>query len=227
MALSNRTPATLSLDAIGRTVTWMSSTPRAQGQPGVTRVLAALGGDEVDAVLERVSLPAYVIDAGGRIRYQNERSRAEIGEAVGRPFIEFVASQSAMSARVAFTKQLLGNEDVSEEEIWVRTPGGDILCEVHSVALEAGGRVVGVFGIGAPREALRASRAQLERSRLTPRQLEVLQRLSKGESTAQISAALHIAPDTVRNHVRAILRALGTHSRLEAVVEAHRLGVAA
>ena len=56
---------------------------------------------------------------------------------------------------------------------------------------------------------------------------EVLLHLAAGESTDQISAALHVAPDTVRNHVRAILRTLGTHSRLEAVVEARRLGLIA
>ena len=32
---------------------------------------------------------------------------------------------------------------------------------------------------------------------------------------------LGVAQDTIRNHVRAILRRLGVHSRLEAVIEAH------
>jgi DNA-binding CsgD family transcriptional regulator len=41
----------------------------------------------------------------------------------------------------------------------------------------------------------------------------------------QIADALGISRETVRNHVRGILRTLGVHSRLEAVVEAHRRGL--
>jgi hypothetical protein len=39
------------------------------------------------------------------------------------------------------------------------------------------------------------------------------------------SAPLHIAPETVRNHVRNMLKALGARTRLEAVVTALRLGL--
>jgi len=35
-------------------------------------------------------------------------------------------------------------------------------------------------------------------------------------STEQIAAELHLSVETVRNHIWAILRALGVHSRLEA-----------
>jgi LuxR family maltose regulon positive regulatory protein len=58
---------------------------------------------------------------------------------------------------------------------------------------------------------------------LTPRQLEVLHLLAAGFSTALIASELHVATDTVRNHVRAILQALGVHSRLQAVLRAREL----
>ena len=60
---------------------------------------------------------------------------------------------------------------------------------------------------------------------LTARELEVLQLLAEGASTAQASAQLGISSATFRAHVQAILRKLGAHSRLEAVAEAARLGV--
>ena len=41
--------------------------------------------------------------------------------------------------------------------------------------------------------------------------------LEHGRSTRQIAQELHLSPETVRNHVRHVLRALGVHSRLEAV----------
>ena len=54
---------------------------------------------------------------------------------------------------------------------------------------------------------------------LTPRQAEVL-RLLAGRSTKQIAHELHLSPETVKNHVRHLLRALGVNSRLEAVAAA-------
>jgi len=60
---------------------------------------------------------------------------------------------------------------------------------------------------------------------LTARELEVLQLLAEGASTAQASGQLGISSATFRAHVQAILRKLGAHSRLEAVAEAARLGV--
>jgi LuxR family maltose regulon positive regulatory protein len=61
--------------------------------------------------------------------------------------------------------------------------------------------------------------------RLTPRQQEVLQLLGQGASTEDIASMLHVSRETVRNHVRHVLRELGAHSRLEAVARAHELGL--
>jgi two-component system, NarL family, nitrate/nitrite response regulator NarL len=63
--------------------------------------------------------------------------------------------------------------------------------------------------------------------RLTPRQNEVLQLLGQGASTEDIASMLHLSKETVRNHVRNILRELRAHSRLEAVARAHGLGLLA
>ena len=56
---------------------------------------------------------------------------------------------------------------------------------------------------------------------LTPRQAEVLDLLERGRTTQQIASELHLSTQTVRNHVRRILRAVGARSRLEAVAIAH------
>jgi DNA-binding NarL/FixJ family response regulator len=64
-------------------------------------------------------------------------------------------------------------------------------------------------------------RAQLaarlpHRERLTPRQLEVLRLIAAGRSTSQIAGELYLSPETVRWHVKAILRKLRAGSRAEA-----------
>ena len=66
-----------------------------------------------------------------------------------------------------------------------------------------------------------------ESVRLTPRQTEVLQLLGQGASTEDIASMLHLSKETVRNHVRHVLRELEAHSRLEAVARAHELGLLA
>lgn len=61
---------------------------------------------------------------------------------------------------------------------------------------------------------------------LTERQAEVLQLMMQGMSNKAICRALDIAEPTVKNHVTAILRALGASNRTEAVVAATSLGIA-
>lgn len=52
---------------------------------------------------------------------------------------------------------------------------------------------------------------------LTPRQADVLALICIGLSNADIGRRLSIAEDTVKTHVRAILRKLGADSRAHAV----------
>lgn len=58
--------------------------------------------------------------------------------------------------------------------------------------------------------------------RLTKREHEVLSCLAEGESTEAIAKRFSISRTTVRNHVQAILRKLGVHTKLAAVVYAYR-----
>ncbi len=61
---------------------------------------------------------------------------------------------------------------------------------------------------------------------LTPRELEILEHVAGGFSNKAIARVLNITDGTVKLHVKAILRKLGIHSRVEAAVLAveHGLG---
>ena len=59
---------------------------------------------------------------------------------------------------------------------------------------------------------------------LSPRELEVLQRLANATSVSEISDEMHLSVHTVRNHVKQVLAKLGARSQLEAVVIAARRG---
>jgi PAS domain S-box-containing protein len=62
-------------------------------------------------------------------------------------------------------------------------------------------------------------------ARLTPRQLEILQLLADGKSTAEIAEELYLSKTTVRNHIANLLTNLGVHTRVQAIVAATRLGL--
>jgi DNA-binding NarL/FixJ family response regulator len=62
-------------------------------------------------------------------------------------------------------------------------------------------------------------------ARLSPREMEVLQLLARGLDSEGIAEQLHISRGTERNHMASILRKLGVHSQLQALVFALRRGV--
>ena len=60
---------------------------------------------------------------------------------------------------------------------------------------------------------------------LSPRELEVLNLISRGLSYSEVAATLSIAPTTVPVHIRNIYRKLQSKNRSEAVFEARNLGL--
>ncbi|GIG34830.1 response regulator transcription factor [Cellulomonas pakistanensis] len=63
-----------------------------------------------------------------------------------------------------------------------------------------------------------------ERSPLTDRELDVLRAGRRGQTIAEIAAAVHLSPGTVRNHVSSILGKLGVATRQQAVLAAEERG---
>ncbi len=177
--------------------------------------LEFFGGDVEDAI-GRVRVPAYVIDRQGIIRWLNPAARKLVGDVRGRQVTSVVAPEEARRAREIFTRNLIGPPSGSDNSAVVIDADGErITVEVSAVPLTSGGHVIGVFG--QVKDIEDDDPPPPPHPSLTPRQAEVLRLLELGRSTDQIADELHLSRDTVRNHIRRLLRALNAHSRLEAV----------
>ena len=177
-------------------------------------------GDLPEA-LGRLKLPLFIVDASGTVVWQNAAGLTTVGDFSGAQYTTALAPESRTDVVVDFTRKMLGTSDASAQEaVLIGRDGRRWKAEISTVALTEGRRVVGVFGAVIV-ESSRDERAKTM-PELTPRQAQVLDLLVAGASTDQMAETLHLSRQTVRNHVRALLRRLGVHSRLEAVVEAQR-----
>ena len=175
-------------------------------------------GADYEQALEDVLVPSYVLDNTGIVRWINPAAERLVGDIRGRHFTSVVAPEDSRRARELFTQKMLGSSPATEATgHLVSTAGKRVAVEVSGVALRNGETVVGVFGLLEERPD---DGPTAPPPHLTPRQVEVLRLLEQGRSTKQIAAELHLSTETVRNHIRRLLQALGVHSRLEAVAAA-------
>jgi PAS domain S-box-containing protein len=152
------------------------------------------------------------------IQWANEAAHRLVGSVEGRQFTTVVAPEEKRRARELFARKLLGTAEVTDTAMTVVDAAGEHLSvEVSSVPLRRGEHVIGSFGQVSDVLEEPQSHPDLH---LTPRQAEILRLLERGESTAQIAEDLHLSKETVRNHVRRLLKAVGASSRLEAVAVA-------
>jgi PAS domain S-box-containing protein len=178
-------------------------------------------GHDVTGALEKVRVPSYVVDRHGIIRWANPAAREIVGDVRGRQFTSVLSPEETRRAREIFARNISGAVERSDNHLVVVGQKGErITVDISAVPLRDGDQVIGMFGQVVDIEIDQP--APTAHPHLTPRQTEVLRLLEHGRSTNQIATELHLSVETVRNHIRHILRALGVHSRLEAVALTRR-----
>ena len=172
--------------------------------------------------LERVHIPAWMIDERGVFKWVNDAFVELFGDQVRVHYSTLVAPEHRQLVDLQFARKLNGT-NVTDYEIEAFAENGErVVLDVSTVRLDPSNFCGAVFGMGIP---VQVALPRDEGVSLTPRQQEILRWLAAGASTTQIADELTISRETVRNHIRDVLSALDAHSRLEAVVKARRLGL--
>lgn len=107
-------------------------------------------------------------------------------------------------------------------------PGEDLVAAVRQVhrgvegllALSITRRLIEHFSQQRP-----VTSAAPELSELTPREIEVLGQIARGQSNTEIAGALGVSETTVKTHVARVLMKLDLRDRVQAVVVAYEAGL--
>ena len=108
--------------------------------------LDAIGGD-IRAAIDRVSVPSYVLDQHGIIRWVNPAAKRLVGDVRGRHFTSVVAPEDTRRARERFARTIVGSRVPNGGEIVLVGAGGErVNVDISAVRLTDDHRLVGVFG---------------------------------------------------------------------------------
>jgi len=168
-------------------------------------------------------------------RAAEELTGVPASDALGRRCWEVIGGRDDTGAAVchagcSYARLARDGWPVPRHELTIRTERGRRRVVLSTVALRGGERPlfahVMLAGSDASKEEPAPSTStEVRAPDLTRRQREILRRLSEGEPTKVIARDLGLAETTVRNHIRAVLLALGCHSQLAAVARGRRLGI--
>ena len=188
-----------------------------------TDLLEALSADAL-AMLAAVGVPAYVVDVHRRIRWQNAASIELVGDLRGRLDASVLGPEDLKRARAAFARKQQGASQTEVKVSVARRDGRRVRVVVNSVPLKnAEGAMIGTFGFAQVLEEVEPPSGSAPL--LSPRERETLTLLAAGYSTAQMAEQMGISKETVRNHVKGLLRSLGARSRVEAIAKARGVGL--
>jgi PAS domain S-box-containing protein len=181
---------------------------------------------DVLALLDDLEVIPYTADREGRITWIGDAVAKLLGyspaEILGREATLFVAGDGLEQVRDQLQRKLIGDAKRTVYEVTALAKDGSrVPLQVVSAPLLEDGKIIGVRGVAIGRQETTSATG----SGLTPRQHEVLQLLAEGLTTTAIANRLEISEQTARNHIRAVLAALNSHSRLEAVAAARRAGM--
>jgi DNA-binding NarL/FixJ family response regulator len=175
--------------------------------------------------LELLPSAVYVQDSEGVVLWANAMALALFGGIVGRRGAVVVDTPYRNEAATRFRRLMLGaDEFLGMDVVLLDKSGARLRATCSATPIKGAAGIVGLFGVIHVHERL-DDEPMPTPPKLSRREAEVLRLLAAGRSTRSIAGDLQIAYDTARNHINALLRRLGAHSRVEAIAVARRHGL--
>jgi PAS domain S-box-containing protein len=168
----------------------------------------------------------------GRFVHMNEAAERASGRSnaqlLGRHFTELLLPEAREKVAAQFRHAVERGEPTDFETVFIDASGHLRGVRAQHLPLRSHDAIVGVLILAFEVPLLASERMGLEpEPRLTPRQRQILDLIASGLSTSEIARQLTLSTETVRNHVRSVLRELHVHTRLEAIAAARRIGLLA
>jgi DNA-binding CsgD family transcriptional regulator len=194
---------------------------------------------DLDRVLRSTGVAAFATDCACRIVACNDAATAALGltltEIMSRPCYDIVDGHDLDGVRFCVRgcpvrRAASAGRPIDNLTLRVRRGSrGSGLAELSSMVLSNGdGRILvhmlRFAGTGATSD-LGGGRRPAEGLHLTRRETEVLARIAAGAGVKQLAPELSMSATTARTHVRSILRKLGVHRQIDAVLAAQRRGL--
>jgi DNA-binding CsgD family transcriptional regulator len=185
--------------------------------------LFSIHSTDVLQALEEVQVPAFAADLDRRVRWLNAAGIALVGDVRGKFDQSFVVPEDMARVREAVARKQLGAQHTDYEVTLIDCKRRRVRVAVSSVPLKgAGDTVIGSFGLLVPLDEPEPHTEPKLSPPLTARQRQTLTLLAAGRSTPQMAEVMGLSEETVRNHVKRLLRRLDARSRVEAVAKARR-----
>lgn len=174
--------------------------------------------DGIDlSLIDSLVVPASLHDIEGRFLHMNATAERASGnsnaELVGRHYTALLPPEEREKVAAQFRRAAERGEPTDFESTFIDGSGRQRGVRAQHLPLRSNDEIVGVlilaFEVGRPL----SDPDHDPQPRLTPRQREVLELIASGASTSVMAKKLTLSTETVRNHVRNVLRELHVQTR--------------
>lgn len=129
--------------------------------------------------------------------------------------VDYLTKPVDYQALRAAVQRAIGRRKTADAVVKAREQLDDWSTMIHALQESLAPQIAPPETTGSAQRDPLAALTEDQRNALSPRETEVLLVLATGASTRELSAQLFISEHTVRNHLKAIYRKLGVHSRTE------------
>ncbi|HVX79043.1 MAG TPA: LuxR C-terminal-related transcriptional regulator [Bradyrhizobium sp.] len=187
-----------------------------------------LRGTELDVLAAALSNGLILVSANGEIVWMDEKTRRRVNGRLQSLDLPIRRSDSyCVDCFIAAVQVTINGKPLMVCAIQ-QTKGQkeldpDVIAVIESVIADASRAIA--EKLGALHQATRSHPPSADLELLTQREREVLALICEGRTDADMSLALGLSPNTVRNHIASLFRKIGVNRRSAAIIWARERAI--